>query len=270
MLPIAPTAPLPIAPTAPLPIAPTAPLPIAQPPWKKLGKKLESQLRKALFDFQMLEGVSTIAVALSGGKDSLTLLYLLAAISGRGFPDLKITAIHVGGPFSCGASIQENYLKNICQAINVEFVTVTSTRELGKLECYSCSRERRRLLFETAKSYGIERIAFGHHSDDSAQTLLMNLLHKGEFAALLPLIKMHEYGVTVIRPLIYFTEAQIREFAKEYGFNRVTCQCPVGQNSMRKKVDNLLTELEELFPNARANVARGGLLYGSQKAATLE
>lgn len=244
-------------------------LPIAKPPWKTLGKRLESQLRKALFDFQMLENTQKVAIALSGGKDSLTLLYLLHAISGRGFPPLEITAIHVSGAFSCGASLQENYLKNICDTLGIAFVSKTSSRKLEELECYSCSRERRRLLFEAAKERGIEKIAFGHHRDDSAQTLLMNLLHKAEFAALLPSIKMHEYGIIIIRPLIYFSESDIKNFAKEYGFNRVTCQCPVGQNSMRKKVDHFLTDLEEFFPNARANIANAGLVYGSNKAEKL-
>lgn len=245
-------------------------LPLARPPWKKNGKRLESQCRKALYEFNLLEDVSTVAVALSGGKDSLTLLYLLAAISGRGFQPWKIVAIHVSGEFSCGASLQENYLRSICEELGVHFVSCQSSKKREELECYSCSRERRRLLFEAAKKEGAKVIAFGHHRDDSAQTLLMNLLHKGEFAAILPKLKMVDYGITVIRPLIYISENEIRQFAKEYGFARVTCQCPVGQTSMRKQVDSLLNTLEELFPNARANIASGGLLYGSDKATRKE
>jgi tRNA(Ile)-lysidine synthetase-like protein len=241
-------------------------LPIARPPWSGLGKKLESGCRKALFDFKMLEGVDKLAIALSGGKDSLTLLYLLHAISGRGFQNYEIHAIHVGGEFSCGAGVQENFLKGICRELNVSLHIRQSTQKRETLECYSCSRERRRLIFEAAKEAGAETIAFGHHRDDSAQTLLMNLLHKGEFAANLPKLKMHDYGVTLIRPLIYISEQEVRTFAKQQGFARITCQCPVGQKSMRKKVDQLLDELEEIFPNARANIAHAGLLYGSHKA----
>src|SRR5580698_3327180 len=87
---------------------------IAQPPWTSLGKRLESTLRKALFDFEMLKDVSKLAIALSGGKDSLSLLFLMKAISGRGFPDLDLYAIHVSGEFSCGAGVDENYLRFIC------------------------------------------------------------------------------------------------------------------------------------------------------------
>ncbi|CUI16953.1 putative PP-loop superfamily ATPase [Candidatus Protochlamydia naegleriophila] len=243
-------------------------IPIARPPWTTLGKKLESTFRKALFDFEMLKDVSKIAVALSGGKDSLTLLFLLKAISGRGFPKLDIHAIHVSGEFSCGAGVNEDYLRAICDELEVHFTTRTSTQKLETLECYSCSRERRRLLFDAAKSQGADTIAFGHHRDDHTQTVLMNLLHKAEFAGNLPKIRMQEYGVTIIRPLIYIAEQDIRTFAQQQGFARIMCRCPVGQNSMRKQVDQLLHEMEALFPNARENIAKAGLIYGSQKAAT--
>ncbi len=205
-------------------------------------------------------------MALSGGKDSLTLLYLLKAISGRGLPELEITAIHVGGPFSCGAGVSEGFLKGICKELEVSYLSCESKQKRETLECYSCSRERRTLIFEAAKSVGATTVAFGHHRDDSVQTLLMNLLHKGEFAAMLPKVPMHDYGVTIIRPLIYISEEEIREFAKMYGFARVVCQCPVGQNSMRKQTKDLLAEVEKIFPNARENLGSASLLYGSQKA----
>lgn len=243
-------------------------IPIARPPWTALGKRLESTLRKALFDFDMLKDVSKLAVALSGGKDSLTLLFLLKAIAGRGFPNFDLTAIHVGGEFSCGAGVNADYLQAICDELGVQFLTRQSTQKLDSLECYSCSRERRRLLFEAAKNVGASTLAFGHHRDDHSQTVLMNLLHKAEFAGNLPKIHMQEYGVTIIRPLIYIGEQDIRTFAQQQGFARIVCRCPVGQHSMRKQVDQLLRDIETLFPHARENIAKAGLLYGSQKAAT--
>lgn len=239
---------------------------VAQPPWSALGKKLDSLVRKALFDFKMLEGVSSIAIALSGGKDSLALLFLLHAISGRGFPKFEIHAIHVGGEFSCGAGVNEDYLRAICGKLGVNFMIRESMQKRETLECYSCSRERRRLLFDAAKSVGATTIAFGHHRDDNAQTILMNLLHKGEFCGNLPKLEMVGFGVTIIRPLAYIAEEDIIRFAEQHGFRRIMCGCPVGQKSMRKKVDQLLTEIEELFPHARGNIASAGLVYGSRKA----
>lgn len=244
-------------------------IPVARPPWTALGKELESRLRKALFDFSLLEkNVERIAIALSGGKDSLSLLFLLHAIRGRGFPPFEIHAIHVGGEFSCGAGIDEGFLGAICRELGVNFITRLSTQKREELECYRCSRERRRLIFEAAKEAGATTIAFGHHRDDSAQTLLLNLFHKAEFAANLPKVPMHDYGVTIIRPLIYIDEESLRAFAKQYGFARITCQCPVGQNSKRKVVDQILKDIETHFPNVRSNLARAGLLYGSDKASS--
>lgn len=241
-------------------------LPIARPPWTSLGKKLESMCRKALYDFELLHEVKRLGIALSGGKDSLTLLFLLKSILGRGFPEIPLYAFHVTGEFSCGANIHESFLKGICDDLEVPFIQLESKQKRETLECYSCSRERRKLIFDAAKSLDIHTIAFGHHRDDSIQTLVMNLLHKAEFSAILPKVPMFDYGVTLIRPLILISEHELISFAQKYGFLRVTCACPVGQNSMRKKVDAFLNQIAELFPNARENLAQASLMYGSKKA----
>ncbi len=241
-------------------------IPLSRPPWKGLGKKIESQCRKALYDYGMLEGANKIAVALSGGKDSLTLLYMLKGILGRGFPDAEIHAIHVDGEYTCGAGVNLDYLRAICRELEINFITRKSTQTLDSLECYSCSRERRKLLFDAAKSVGACTVAFGHHRDDNAQTLMMNLLQKGEFAGMLPKLYMQHYGCNIIRPLVYVPENEIREFARQTGFARITCQCPVGQNSKRKQVDVLLDEMDALYPHARHNLASASLKYGSDKA----
>src|SRR3990167_7634193 len=240
-------------------------IPIAKPPWSKLGKELESALRKAIFDFSLIDQTTDkIAVALSGGKDSLSLLYLLHAIRGRGFPPFELHASHMAGEFSSGAGFVGGFLKAICKELDVPFLLCTSEKKLEKLECYSCSRLRRKAIFNAALSVGAKTIAFGYHRDDSAQTLLLNLLHKAEFAANLPKITMHDFGVTIIRPLIYIAESDLKNFAQEHRFLRISCQCPVGQRSKRKAVDRLISLLEEEFPHARGNLANAGLLYGSQ------
>ena len=241
-------------------------LPIARPPWTGLGKRLESLCRKALYEFSLVEGAEKIGIALSGGKDSLSLMYLLKAISGRGFQPFQLHAFHVSGEFSCGSSITESFLKQICEELSIPLTICKTSQKREDLNCYSCSRLRRSLIFNAAKEVGITTIAFGHHRDDSIQTLLMNLFHKAEFAANLPKVPMHDYGVTIIRPLIYISENEIKEFARLYGFARVTCQCPVGQNSLRKQTENLISMLEETFPNIRENLSQASFHYASDKA----
>lgn len=238
-----------------------------KPPWTSIGKKLESLTRKALFEYDLLEDQDHVAVALSGGKDSLTLLFLLHAISGRGIAPFTLSAIHVEGTVSCGAQVSRDYLASLCDQLNIPFFCKKAKpQQQEEIDCYSCARERRSILFSTAKEIGCKTIAFGHHRDDLAQTVLMNLLHKGEFAGLLPKVPMICYGITIIRPLLYIQEKDIISFAKQYGFQRITCKCPHGQTSMRKRTQALIEHLEEVYPLARLQLARAALAFGSTKA----
>lgn len=223
----------------------------------KVGRKLESCMRKAIYDFGLLDGVSHLSVALSGGKDSLTLLAMLARVNGKGCPPVKITGLHVGGAFSCGASIQRGWIEKMCASLKIELVVREETQ--APTECYSCSRRRRTLLFAMAKEVGATHIAFGHHRDDNIETLLMNLLHKGEMGGMQPKVDMLNYGITIVRPLIYAEQSDIIAFAKQQGFYRITCQCPIGQHSMRRKTSELIDTLEHLFPNTRVNLSYAAL-----------
>ena len=234
-------------------------------PFTGIGKKIESQTRKALFEYDLIDSPK-VAIALSGGKDSLTLLFMLKAISARGFLPLDLFAIHVSGQFSCGAGVADDYLKIICNSLDIPLTIVESQQSNGPVACYSCARERRKLLFNTATSKGYAQIAFGHHRDDSNETLLLNLLHKGEFAANLPKVPMRVYGVTIIRPLIFVSEEMIREFAQQNEFLRFMCQCPIGAKSNRRTVKDLIESLEIDFPNVRRNLELAGIQYGSDKA----
>jgi tRNA(Ile)-lysidine synthase TilS/MesJ len=244
-------------------------IPFTQPPWPGTGRRIESQVRKALYTYSLLENAGGIAVALSGGKDSLTMLYMLDAIRGRGFPNFDLHAIHIGGEYTCGAGVQVDALKDLCERMKVNFIFREQKQDPETIECYSCSRERRRLLFNAAKEVGVTTVAFGHHRDDNAQTLMMNLLKKGEFAGMLPKVPMHAYGMTIIRPLIYVKEEEIIHFADQQGFRRIMCRCPIGQNSMRRKVEEMIDEMEAHFPDARQNLARASLEYGSDKASKI-
>lgn len=237
--------------------------------WTKVGRTIESATRKALLEYDLVPENGRIAIALSGGKDSMTLALMLAAISGKGFAKFSLHAFHVAGAFSCGAGIDQGYLRQFCEDLGMPLTVLHTEQDLATLECYSCSRTRRKLLFDAAKSEGYHAMAFGHHADDNAQTILMNLLHKGEFAGNLPKLLMHKYEMTILRPLIYVREEQVIEFSKVQGFARIMCRCPVGQTSVRKTTKDLIAELERTFPNAGANLARASLLYGSQKAADL-
>ncbi len=237
------------------------------PPWNLTGKRIESQIRKALYDFSMIPPSSSIGVAVSGGKDSLLLLLMLKHILGRGFPNAPLTALHVTGTFSCGPNIVLHDLQKFCDALQVPFFSShTEQASLDELSCYSCSRERRKKLFQMAQNQNISTIAFGHHHDDNVQTALMNLLHKGEFTGIQPYITMYKYNVTIIRPLIYISEIDIIKFARQHDLLRAICCCPIGSTSMRQTAKVLLEILERDFPNTKKNIAHAIQAQGSKKA----
>jgi len=237
------------------------------PPFQGIERKLESSVRKACLSFDLLPESGNLAIALSGGKDSLALLFILKALLGRGFSDLPLVAIHIGGAFSCGASIPTPFLASLCKELGVTFITKESPYNPEESpSCYSCSRYRRSLLFQITKEHDCTHIAFGHHMDDHAETVLLNLFHKGSFEGILPKVDMIKYGITIIRPLIFVKEKDIIAFAKKANFLRMSCQCPYGTQSMRREIKHLLEDAEELFPHARSNLASAAHLFGTQKA----
>ena len=160
-------------------------LPIARPPWTSLGKELESCVRKAIYDFDLFDGVpEKVAIALSGGKDSLTLLFLLHSLRGRGFPLFEIHAIHVDGEFSCGAGVQGDFLRAICREMEINFISCTSTQKREDLECYSCSRERskfelgtdsfKRYFCRHDRYFEILKVLFDYFSKTRGDKMTMN------------------------------------------------------------------------------------------------
>ena len=236
------------------------------PPWTRLGSKLESMCRKAIYEFELLKDVKKVAVALSGGKDSLSLLYLLKAISGKRAAGTGDHAVHVGGAFSCGAGVSEGFLGDLRRARDRIYLTCVSKQEREKLECYSCSRERRALIFEAAKKVGATTMAFGHHRDDSVQTFWWISCIKGS----LQRCCLRSPCTTMEWPSFVLSFISLK---KKSGNLRKCMALPVSfANALldkircEKRTKGLIAALEREFPNARENLGSASLRYGSQKA----
>lgn len=236
------------------------------------NKKTLSLVRCAIHKFDLLPASASltpikVGIALSGGKDSLALLIALKNISGRGIATLELYALHIGGSVNCGSSLSLVHSKRVCEMLEVPLHVKTAKKQ-EKLECYSCARERRRLLFSLADELGITTIAFGHHRDDNAQTLLLNMLQGAKPAGMLPKVPMLHYGITIIRPLILIPESVIISEIQAMKLLRATCQCPVGQRSKRREVKKLIEDLEKKFPLTREHLATVALQWGDQGALT--
>lgn len=211
-------------------------------------KNINKLIRKGLLSFDLIPQDQKIAIALSGGKDSLSLLHLLHSIQGNGLPALQLKAFHVRGTYSCGASTSLPSLKQFCADRNVELTVLEQHQTPEQLKCYPCSRQRRSLLFQAVKNAGYETLAFGHHKNDHIETMMMNLFNKGEFLGLIPKLKMVRYGLTIIRPLLYIEEDLLIKYAQKHRFLPQVCQCPVGQTSHRREVKDFMHKLKLVFP----------------------
>lgn len=230
-----------------------------------LEKSIESKIRKALYTFQM-NPKGHLAIALSGGKDSLTLLYFLHKIRGHGFENCKISALYVDGAYSCGPGQTKKFLEEFTSALDIDLHVLSSTSNARLPTCYSCSRIRRKILFEKMTELNIDTIAFGHHKDDVIETLLMNFFHKGEFAGMEPNIYFYHYNIRLIRPLYYVEEKEILQFGQQKNFLRFTCMCPVGMHSKRKETKQLVQLIQTKFPHVKANIFHALTEHGKRKA----
>lgn len=212
---------------------------------------------RAIMDYKMLAPKDKVAVAVSGGKDSLTLLRLL--INRKKFVPLKydVIAIHIdmGYPKSISAKLEKYFKK-----LNVEYKIIKSDSlkktEKSKLNCFWCSWNRRRELFIAANKLGCTKIALGHHLDDITETMLLNLFFRGEISTMVPKQELFKGKITLIRPLAYVEERLIKRFAKEAKLGHDSCVCPHSVTSNRNLMGRIIQDLEKISPYIKKNIFR--------------
>ena len=198
-----------------------------------------------------------ILVALSGGKDSLTLLQLMSERSRIFKPSISIVAAHVtmvNIPYKTDTC----FLQGFCDALNVKLHIIEScfdaSTDKRKSPCFLCSWNRRKALFTLAQELGCNKIALGHNMDDFIETMLMNITFQGTFSAMAPVMTMDKFPISIIRPLCLVNENDVEEYATESRFPPQIKNCPYENDSNRKAMKDLLAHLENLNPEARYNL----------------
>jgi tRNA 2-thiocytidine biosynthesis protein TtcA len=224
-----------------------------------LEKKLSRSLGRALADFSMIADGDRILVAVSGGKDSYTLLHLLRSLQKRAPVrfELKVVNIDQGHPGYPADRLREYMAREGYDFTMIHedtYSIVTEKIPAGKTFCSLCSRLRRGILYRVAKELGCTKIALGHHRDDVLQTLLLNLFFAGQLAAMPPKLMAQE-GNVVIRPLVYCAEEDIAAFAAAEGFPILPCDLCGSQDGLQRKiVGAMLNDLEARTPGTKASM----------------
>jgi tRNA 2-thiocytidine biosynthesis protein TtcA len=223
-------------------------------------KRLLSQLAKASADFGLLEPGDRVLVAVSGGKDSHGLLYLLREVQRHVPFSFSLVAVnldqgHPGFPAELLPSFfeREGYQYRVVREDTYSVVKAKVPE--GKTYCSLCSRLRRGILYTLASEMGATKIALGHHRDDAIETLLLNLFYSGQTKAMPARLVSDDGRHVVIRPLIYASEADLTELAREKAFPIVPCDlCGSQPQLQRKAVKQLLDRLSEDNPHVRPNL----------------
>lgn len=224
-------------------------------------QKILGYMRKAIEDYNMIEEGDKIAVGLSGGKDSITLLMGFKALQ-RFYPkkfDVIAISVNPGFEFFNG-----EFLRKTCEKIGVPFFEEEShIKEIvfdirkEKNPCSLCANLRRGILNSTAIREGCNKIALGHNEDDVLETFMLNLLYTGSISTFAPISYMDRSKMTLIRPLIYAPEKDIRKFIKKNSIEIMPKSCPMDGVSKREDMKNMIKDLQVDIPHIRAN------LYGA-------
>lgn len=226
----------------------------------KSMRKLVGRVRAALDKYDMVAKEDTIAIGVSGGKDSMFLLYALSEISKYHPAAFHVAAVTID---PCFNGIPGDYkgVAEFCAERGISYFLhrtdlahVVFEKMQAKSPCSICAKMRRGILHNVCIEQGIRRLALGHHLEDAVQTFLMNLFYGGKIACFSPCTYLSRKQIHVIRPLIFCEERDIENASRRLHLPIVKSNCPVDGITARKSIANELSVLEESFPDIKAKV----------------
>lgn len=218
---------------------------------------ISKRIGRAIIDYGMLADGDKVAVAVSGGKDSLTLLKILH--ERRKFVPISydLLAVHIDmGPHYGDSAQLETYLASLAIPYHIEKVDITRDKPFEEISCFWCSWNRRKAIFQAADRFGCTKVAFGHHQDDIIETMLLNLFFHGEIAAMSPRQELFGGKIVIIRPLAYVEERMIVKYAPLLGFPGQSCVCPHSRTSNRTRMTEIISSIEKVCPEVKTNLFR--------------
>ena len=211
-------------------------------------KRVLSYVRRGVDDYEMIEEGDKIAVGVSAGKDSLTLLCAMAELR-RFYPKkFELCAITIDMGFE-GTDFSP--IKELCEQLNVDYHIVPT--QISKVifdvrkeknPCSLCAKMRRGALYGYAREIGFNKVALGHHFDDVVETFMLNLFFEGRLGCFQPVTYLSNTQITLIRPMLYMPEKDVRYFASKAELPVVKSSCPADGNTEREEMKQLLASLE--------------------------
>lgn len=214
-----------------------------------------SRVRKAVDDYEMIQENDKVAIGISGGKDSLTLLYALSSLK-RFYPKpFEIHAVTVDLGFS---NLNLDGIKAFCESLGAEYTIVHT--DISKIifeerkesnPCSLCAKMRKGALNNAVKQVGCNKVAYAHHKDDVVETMLMSLIFEGRLHTFCPATHLDRTGLTVIRPLIYMNEADVIGFVNKHQIPVVKSPCPADGHTKREYIKDLLKQLNYENPGVK-------------------
>ena len=223
-------------------------------------QQLMSYSRRAIDDYSMIQEGDKIAIGVSGGKDSLALLYCMKELQ-RFYPNhYEIEAISVDLGFG---NIDFQKIEDFCNNLDVPFyVASTDIANIvfedrkEKSPCSLCAKMRKGALNNLAKSHGCNKTAFGHHRDDIIETMLLSLIFEGRFYSFSPVTYLDRMDLTLIRPFMYVEEADIIGFTNKYEIPVLKNPCPVDGVTKRQYAKELANQINREHPGAKDRMFR--------------
>jgi tRNA 2-thiocytidine biosynthesis protein TtcA len=214
---------------------------------------------KAIYQCRMIEDGDRILVAVSGGQDSMSLLWLLRDRLKRIPITYDLTAVHVELGFTNNTEKELEYFFsangfNFC-IIKGGFGPFAHSKENRENPCFLCSRLRRKAIFEKAGELECNKIAFGHQKDDFIETFFLNLLFAGSMSTLHPYQELFDGKLTIIRPLYLLNSTTIKKYAEEMGFPTIKNGCPTAPSSKRAQIRSVLSGLYQTNKKIKGNIA---------------
>lgn len=221
-------------------------------------QKLMGLMRRCIEDYHMIEAGDRIAVGVSGGKDSLTLLRLLAAIR-EYYPKpftLEAFTINLGLP-----DMDYGPVADFCRSLEVPYTEIPT--QIGpiifdhrkeKNPCSMCAKMRRGALHAALVERGIHKVALGHHFDDAVETFLMSLLFEGRISCFQPVTYLDRTQVVQIRPMLYLPEQTVAHFAQKMDLPVVHNTCPADKQTKRQEIKELVYQLSATYPDLQTRV----------------